>query len=51
MTRYMVVCLGRGVCWAHFFDRYEEARAYADNVCAFTELYEYESGEGYLRIS
>lgn len=48
MTRYMVVGSG----WAQFFDSYKEAQAYADStVGILVELYEYESGEGYLRIS
>ena len=55
MTRYMVVCSGKEVSWAQFFDSYKEAQAYAYNaecgVGLLVELYEYESGEGYLRIS
>ena len=51
MTRYMVVCSGLGIMWTQFFDRYKEARAYADRAGVLVEIYEYESGEGYLRIS
>lgn len=51
MTRYMVICSGKEVSWAQFFDSYKEAQAYADRANVLTEVYEYESGEGYLRIS
>lgn len=51
MTRYMVI----GTDWAKFFDSYREAQAYAYNAeCGageLVELYEYEAGEGYIRIA
>lgn len=48
MTRYMVVTAdGR----AQFFDSYKEAQAYAYNAECLVELYEYEIGEGYIRIA
>ena len=52
MTRYMVVCSVEEGSWAKFYNSYKEAQAYADStVGVLVELYEYESGEGYLRIS
>lgn len=53
MTRYMVVCSGKEVSWAQFFNTYKEAQAYVDSCfgMVLSEIYEYESGEGYLRIS
>lgn len=52
MTRYMVVCSGKEVSWAQFFDSYKEAQAYVNRTMGvLVELYEYEEHEGYIRIT
>ena len=54
MSRYMVVYCYEGLARSQFFDSYKEARDQADTgsrIGVLTELHEYETGEGYIRIA
>ena len=54
MSRYMVIYCYEDLIWSQFFDSYKNARNHADTgsrAGALTELYEYETGEGYIRIA
>ena len=57
MSRYMVVIsyrviqLEKAIEMAKFFNNYNEARGCKWTEGTYSELYEYEAGEGYIRIA